>query len=71
MDILRATVPSYEEVLERILDRGIVLDGLSSLAALSKKLDRRRLHVTAYCPLEGGPEKPSAVRFPPRKRQRA
>ena len=59
----------YEEVLERILDRGIILDGLSSLAALSSKLDPT-IRATAYCPLEKAQTTPTAVICPPRKRDR-
>ncbi len=59
----------YEEVLERILDRGVILDGMSSLAVLSSTLNCS-IRVTAYCPLEDKLETPSVVLCPPRKRHR-
>ena len=69
MSILRTT-SSYEEILERILDRGMVLDGLSSLAALSASTSRT-IRATAFCSLEDEkPKMPSSVLCPPRKRDR-
>lgn len=67
---LRQSAPSYRDVLERVLDRGIVLDGLSSLAALSS-VHHQSLRVTALCSLDDRELKtPSAVLCPPRKRDR-
>ena len=67
---LRLSTPPYRDVLERILDRGIVLDGLSSLAALSS-VRRQPLRAVALCSLDDlEPKIPSAVLCPPRKRQR-
>ena len=70
MERIRPNPALVEEILERILDRGIVLDGLSSLAAVSRKRGSS-IHATAYCPVEDKPQSSSAVLFPPRKRDRA
>ncbi len=70
VDLLRTTVVTYEEVLERILDRGLILDGLSSLAALSNT-NGDPLRATAFCSLEDKRKStPSLVLVPPRKRDR-
>lgn len=55
-----------EEVLERILDRGIVVDGSSHLAAIAEHL---AMHAEAIPDL---PERltPVAVLCPPRSRER-
>ena len=69
MESIRPSPALYDEILERILDRGIVLDGLSSLAAASSKIGRS-LHATVYCPVENEPEPAACVLFPPRVRDR-
>lgn len=69
MERVRPNPALYDDILERILDRGVILDGLSSLAAVSSRLGRS-IHATAYCPLADNKETPTVVLTPPRKRDR-
>ena len=69
MDRLCPNPALIDEILERILDRGMVLDGLSSLAAVSSKR-KEPIRATAYCSIEDEPALSTAVLFPPRKRDR-
>ncbi len=67
MGVRKLTTHSYEEVLERILDRGMVLDGLSFLAAVT---DSEPLSVEVDRVAPDSEQVPAAVIAPPRIRDR-
>jgi len=67
-DLIRAEgTRYYEEVLERILDHGMVLDGMSHIAALS---NNSPISAQAKSEDRSRQENPTAVVSPPRARDR-